>query len=601
MPAQDPTLPPVIAELIEAGYLDEVQVPAQGLPATITYSGLEITDQVVVHWYSVATDGRVSDWTKAWTLSPGEPDYDHATGTLRFVLPKMVITPAVGGQAFLNWELRKQRDIEATSSQRLALHVGRLPPVIQVRHSHQLQIAPALSTGNVEVVGPAYTSLRVGDVATLHAIRDPEGSPQARSYQLVIEAKHLGQPLMWQVEKTFLAAAQALKKPVDLYVELSLGGSAGVPAKFARQRYEVVPQLPDREGPVELPGVTRAEDIPEIDPADFPGGLDVLIPLADVVQRGDIVLLRVSTTRGTEDLRIQAIADLTTVKTGYLGVTLPQAWLLANDGQDVTFEWQVDRVGASFSGQPLGVQVQSGRILTWPNVPQATAEGQEQGDFKGFVEASRVTAGLRVEVPADFALRPGEVLSVHYDGDPAGGRYQTSTPISGQERAFFIPAQYLAPNMGGEAKRAPIYYTLQLASGAVMKSPNYQLLVNRLPASALTNIKCPQAPGGSPLSIRDLIASHGGQADVIQPAWLLMAQGQRILVSAIGVSRQDGSELTYTLLDGLASAPDEIATVLPVSFLQQLMLNEQFYIVVKIAFDTKNFMLQKSTPLQLVA
>ncbi|MBA1287314.1 hypothetical protein [Pseudomonas japonica] len=612
MAAQALLLPPVASSLITYGFVDDSEIPSTGLRGTVTHAEFIFGQRVKVSWYSVAIDGTPDDWNTTWTLIPGDPRYDDSTKTLTFDIPPEIIRRAVGSTAFINWAYRASLDEENpedgfVDSERLVIAVGRLPPPVQVRHSHQLQIAPGLaSTGEVEVSWPPYASMRIGDTVTLQAVRNPEGNPSNKSYPLTVNAEHLGRPLAWAVEKSWLMIAQAANYPVDFHVEVLPVGGAGEAVAFTRQRFAVVESLPGREPAIELPVGEQHPGAAALDPADYPDGLEVKVPVASVeslVKQGDTVLIRVVAADTIMSLYLPVRADLTTLYTGYLGAILPQSWLFAHDGEEVVLEWQVDRIGASMSGTPLLAQIQAARVLTWPNVPAATPEGQDGADFKGFIEPAKFqAAGLRVEVPETFALAPGEVLSIHYDGNPAGGRYQTSQPISAdQPRAFLIPPQYLAPNMGGEIKRSPIYYSIGLVSGNTVRSPAYRLSVRPLASNVLGPIECPQAPGGSPLSIRDLISDHQGEADVIQPPWPLMAVGQRAEMIVTGVSRRDGTELTYTLFDGPTLAPGQIETVLPVNFLEQLALNEQFYIRTRVAFDTVSFILQQSTALQLVA
>lgn len=602
MLAQDSLLPlpPPIVQLIEEGYLDDDKLPAQGLPVNIMHKDFQNADVVEVHWYAMDQDGNASDWVKTWTLSPAEPDYDSATQTLAFFVPARYIAEAAGSTVFLNWLWRPVGEFAYQPSQRLRFYVGRLPPVVQVRHAHRLQIAPSLSIGDIEVVGPVYASLQPGDIATLHAIPSPAGTPVAKRYAFTVQAEHLGQPLRWAVEKSFLNILQALKKAVDLHVELELGGSGGTLLAFARQRFDVVPALTDRESPVELPGVASSGQGVVIDPAEHPSGLEVRIPLTSLVQRGDSILLRASASMDAKSLYVKTLADLTTVKRGVVVASLPQAWLVEHQNQDLTLEWQADRVGASFSGEPLQARIEAGRTLGYPSVPQATAEGDVGPDFKGFVLAKDVASGLRVQVPADVPLRPGEALSINYDGSVPGSQYESSTPEGSDARVFRIPARYLAPNMGGESKRAPIYYTIATATGTVLKSNNYQLWVTPLSSTEMQNVECAQAPGGQPLSIRELELLHDGKADISQPAWPLMAAKQRVVIRAVGISSTE-QEVDEELLDQVVDQSGDVKTILPTTFLKRLKLNEQFDIEVKVAFDGVDFILQGRTALNLVA
>lgn len=593
-------LPPAIVDLLEDDYLDDDKLPAQGLPVKVTYEGFQDNDEVEVNWYAVDKDGNPSDWVKSWSLSPAEPDYDPGSKTISFFIPPATMAASAASSVFLNWLWKPMGETTYRPSQRLRFHVGRLPPVVQARHSHHLKIAPSLSSSDIEVTGPVYASLQIGDIATLHAVPSPAGTPSAKRYALTVQAEHLGRPLQWVVERSFLNMLQALKKSVDLYIELTLGGSGGTSVLFARQRFEVVAALPTRKPPVELPGVALNAKAVIIDPAEHPDGLEVRIPLNDVIQRGDSVLLRASTSGSAQALHIQTKADLTTVKRGVITATLPQSWLVAHENQDLTLEWQVDRVGGNFSGEPLLARIEAGRTLGFPSVPQATAEGDLGEDYKGFVLAKAVAAGLRALVPTDVPVHPGEQLAIHYDGSAAGGQFESSEPEVDDPRAFLIPARYLAANMGGQSKRAPIYYTITTAAGTKLKSANYQLWVKPLDTTDMQNIVCAQAPGGQPLSIRQLDLLNGGKADISQPAWPLMAPLQRVTVKAIGTSPA-GQEVEEELLDKTIDQAGDVTTTLSTTFLKRLKLNEQFYIEVCVAFDGVDFILQRTTSLNLVA
>lgn len=584
-------LPPVVEGLVY-GILDEELHALTGhVPVGVHNPDFVDGDEVFFFWQGVTVDHQPDDFEYSVTVGQGHPDYDAATRTVRIKVPVAhVKATGRGGRVVCGWTM--QRAGLLVDAQRQAFTVGLPLPTLQVFYSSDLQIGMGEFTGDLPVWAWPWPAMRIGDRATLTVLPE-DGSAGLSLVQSISDPAHLGHPLQWKVQRSRLSIWQSQRKAI--LMQLKVLTADGKRFAYARQRFTLAAAAGPREEPARLPPGAGGS----LDPDAYPDGLQVLLPEGLPVNAGDLLSLT-WTAAGEEPSVFQQIADWSTLHTGYARFTVPYSTLLAHNHRDVVIDWQLDSIASNLAGRPLSLAVRSKWVLKAPTVVGMASEtpGDQPGDVRGWIGAENVRfQGLRVRVPSDFDIGIDDVIEVHLEGDSAGGRYSTSIPASGT-RDFIIPPAYVAPNMGGEGKRAPIYYTITSPGAGSVESPKLHLRVAALAQTAMPMPQCPQAQGGITLSLSELNSLYGGKADILVSPWPFYQHGQRLKVLAKGVrGGQTGEQVLY---DG--SVSDSMLTQsLPVSFLETLTLSAGVDVSASVAFDTRNFMLARTAHLNLKA
>lgn len=581
-------LPPAINGLVHGRLDEELHLQAGYVPVTIHNPDFIAGDYVEFFWRGVDVNQNPDNFLYQTQLQPGLPEYDANTQTLYINVPIAHVTAAGrGGRVLCSWQLTSAGSI--TVAPRQAFTVGLPLPTVQVSYSSNLRIGMSEFTGDLPVLGWPWAAMRVGDRATLTVLPE-DGSAGLSLPQQIGSSAQLGQPVKWRVQRSRLLIWQLQRKAIVM--QLNVRAVDGTAFAYARQRFQLEAISGARAGAARLPAGAGAA----LDPGAYPDGLEVLLPEGLPTEAGDVLSL-VWRASGEEPVVFQQVADWSTLHTGYVRFVVPYATLLAYDRRDIVIDWQLDGVNSNLAGQPLLLAVRSRWVLTAPIVVGMTGEGQggQPGDIMGSISAEAVRfTGLRVRVPA-FNIGPDDVIEVHMEGDSAGGRYSTSVPEAGT-RDYIIPPPYVAPNMGGEIKRFPIYYTVTSPGASRVQSPMLQLRVATLPQTYMPMPQCPQAQGGVTLSLSELSSRFDGEADIQVSAWPYYQPGQRLRLLATGI--RGGQAVEHVLFDGPVSN-SEIVEALPVSFLETLTLSTGVDIRASVAFDMRNFMLTRIAHLNL--
>lgn len=220
--------------------------------------------------------------------------------------------------------------------------------------------------------------------------------------------------------------------------------------------------------------------------------------------------------------------------------------------------------------------------LTLPSVERSVPSGGGAGTLDPLL----VTAGAVVIVPEEIEPQPTDIVTVYWTGVVPSASYQTATPIVAGELKYAIPASAIPGNIGKD-KVVEVYYTVTRAGGQVETSDPYRLTVLVIPDDRFPRLECKQATGTNPATLR-LSAVPGGADFSISP-WVFIKAGQKMHMWAEGVNKNTGGDLYFDVfVDRQVTAAEEtvgVSALLPRSFLDQLKLDEMFWVDLEVSFD----------------
>lgn len=510
---------------------DEIDLEVLGdqqLETYIQYDDIAEGDKLRVHWRGATAEGEALDSVDIG-VEVELPDFDPVKKRMRVLIGNRYVTEGDQGYAFYSYERVSGMPAE---SGRTFSFIGVRPhrmehmPVTQAVESHALHIDPdALGSSGVTFVAPPYAAMREGDTVTLF-FRGYEANgdfDQEKRYPLKVEKDRIGLSLDWKVGKgefNFIKKGRA-----EVCYEIDFVGSTEV-LKGPVQTYRIdsIPAAPALLPALEIEGYTGGP----LDPEEFPGGLMVRVPAYPGLHTADWTLLHVNDEPGAAVLR----ADLSTLASGVQGVHL-DAQVLKGTTQ-LTLGYQVAREGLGLSGELLDIEVLQPRIFR----PVGVQDGYTENPAPNmWLDADLATAGATVTVP-DPGLRPGERLQLAWQGRSKAGQYDQTLPEgSTPPYRFTVPPTAVAANMeateSATAKRFPVLFRLLRDNLPPLESPPVQLRILPLATTRYTTIECEGATG----TTLSLAAVPEKGATLRLPAWVFMAQGQRLNVVYDGVKK----------------------------------------------------------------
>ena len=247
-----------------------------------------------------------------------------------------------------------------------------------------------------------------------------------------------------------------------------------------------------------------------------------------------------------------------------------------------TYEVQ-DRAGnlsVLSRAQTLTVDAQPVPLLM-PSVEKSLPAGGGTGTLDPLL----VTDGAVVVVPKEIDLQPTDVVTVYWSGFVASATHETSTPIEAGGLKFAIPSTAIPGNIGTD-RQVEVYYTVTRTGGKVETSEKYSLTILPIADGRFPKLKCDQAIGtGLPtLSLSSVPAG----ADFSITPWVYVKAGQKMHMWAEGVDKS-GVDLDFDIFVERPLTPGEesggVSAVLVRSFLEQLKVNEQFWVDIEVSFD----------------
>lgn len=240
-----------------------------------------------------------------------------------------------------------------------------------------------------------------------------------------------------------------------------------------------------------------------------------------------------------------------------------------------------DRAGnLSQSSTPVELLVLAqSRVLPWPTVMEAPGAGPNVS-----LNPLNATSGVVVQVPTSAVINPNEEITVIWRGTGVTGQYETSVAQPPGSLEFPVPASAVPANF---LKTVEVYYQLNApGSGVVGRSPFLHLSVGAvLPVSRFSQIRCDEAPGGTPLSLSAVPDGCHFSLD----KWVFIAADQKVSVWIEAVD-PSGLDFIYELVvERPVSASEVTAGVrgiaLPRDQLARMKVDESFTVCVTVRFD----------------
>ena len=220
--------------------------------------------------------------------------------------------------------------------------------------------------------------------------------------------------------------------------------------------------------------------------------------------------------------------------------------------------------------------------LLMPSVERSVPAGGGTGTLDPLL----VTAGAVVVVPGEIDPQPTDVVTVYWSGFVPSASHETSTPSEAGGFKYAIPASAIPGNIG-TGRQVEVYYTVTKAGGKVETSAKYLLTILSIPEEKFPKLICKEGIGsGSPVTLK-LSSVPDGAHFSITP-WMYINAGQKMHMWAEGV-KSAGGDLYFDvfverpLTSGEASVG--VSEVLVRAFLNQLKLNEQFWVDFEVSFD----------------
>lgn len=561
--------------------IDLEELGNQPLETYIHYDGIAEGDQLRVYWRGATAEGEALE-SVGLSVEVEQPDFDPVTKRLRVLIGNQYVSLGDQGYAFYYYERVSGMPAE---SLRTFSFVGVRPhrmehmPVAQAVESHALRIDPdALGSSGATFVAPPYAAMREGDTVTL-VFRGYEANgdfDQEKRYPLNVEKDRIGLSLNWRVGKGEFNFIKKGRAEVHYQIDF-VGSAAAIEGPVQTYRIDSIPPDPVLLPALEIVGYTGGP----LDPENFPDGLMVHVPAYPALHTADWTLLHVNDEPGAAVLR----ADLSTLASGVQGVHL-DAQVLKGTTR-LTLGYQVAREGLGLAGQLLDIEVLLPRNL----LPVVVEEGQPENPAPNiWLDADLATAGATVVVP-DPGLRPGERLQLVWQGRSKAGQYeQAMVEGSAPPYRFTVPPTAVAANMeataSATAKRFPVLFRLLRDNLPPLESPPVQLRVLPLARTRYPIIECDQASG----TTLSLAAVPGAGATLRLPAWVFMAQGQRLNVVYRGV-KGNGSALVELLRSELTSEEEvrdrEVVVNLDKRILSEQKLGGFFTLEVRVNFENE--------------
>ncbi|HKS11419.1 MAG TPA: hypothetical protein VJS90_00120 [Pseudomonas sp.] len=568
---------PTIPDLNALDELDLEKLGSFPLAAHIRYTGMQLDDLVRPRWVGASPSGEVFDDIGAEL--PVEAN--NLVNGIDIEVSNEAVQNAAGGWAFFSYTVNQM-----TESRRQFCFVGlrpqAAPETLSVLHglpSHDLIIRPRELTdaGFTLVVAP-YQAMQAGDRVILNLVGYDEYGDEDDDFAdtLVVTKDHVeGKMMSFNIPKYWFSYLEKGHALASYSITFADGATLASP----EQRFEIdsTAALPAYLPKPAIAG--HAESAP-LDPAKFRDGLTIHMPAYPEIAVSDRILMRWRSP--ASDLVLPVRVDPSSLVQGTIVFRLAADVLALSGGTTARLSYLYGREGASLSSEELAVDVIKPRSLSAPDVKGALPDSTPAW---GTMTALDAIDGVYIEVPADIAA-PGERLEVHWDGYSALGQYIATAPVRPENpRRFFIPAQYVAANLGrgeaDESKRFDVFYRL-VGSDHVDSVP-YRLRIKPFETTAFPQITCTQASGGS-LSLAKVPAAG---ANLRLGTWYLGAAGQLLTLTLSGVTAN--GPLEHVIRDRVAVTAEEaregVNAILAKAVLEQLQISSNFTLRARVSFD----------------
>ncbi|MDQ0127241.1 hypothetical protein J2W17_006241 [Pseudomonas lini] len=569
--------------------VDLEELGSDNLPTLVWFPNMENFRGhfILVHWRGCTALGDVED-SRADENYPIDGSLTPEGLPIRF--SNDTLQRLDQGWVFYSYSVKAPMAPEpGPESKRLFFYVGTRPTltshlaVPQVRESHDLALDPdirVLPPAGVTVSVPPYAAMAKGDKVTLlwqGFDRNANPRPPLRPVWEVTDAQ-VGRPLTRLVSRNEVLLIAAGRLELSYSIVYAGGGEDSVSAlqtlRIVAPTLQRLPELAIDDhggGPV--------------DPVRFPEGVTLRGALHPQARVGDTVMLNATVGTGT-DAAVSVRLDPSTLDSGALALQLEHAWLVLNNRKTAELTYQYARPGSVFSSEPLRLLISQPLDISPPILRDAVPEKGDEPN-EGRMDAANTTSGSRASVPLEAIVDETDTIHLYWGEPGTAGHSVVTTPVAGDWRAFDIPKNAIAMNMGagvGSRDRLKVFWRVT-PHGEPQEnwqdSEPFWLKIEPYPRTSFPAIQCVTAAGTSELSLKMIDDPKGARFELGR--WAYMAQDQILNIKVVG--KDYYLIQNHSLTETEAQAPS-FTSWLPESFLRnQIGIGNKFKVSVTVSFD----------------
>lgn len=474
-------------------------------------------------------------------------------------------------------------------SRRLFFYVGKRPtltshlPVPQVRESHDMALDPdirVLPAAGVTVSVPPYAAMAKGDKVTLlwqGFDRNDRPRPPLSPVWEVTDAQ-VGRPLTRTGFKSDVLAIAGGRLELSYSIVYAGGGEESVSAlQSLRIEAPTLPRLPE----LAIDGHGGGA----IDPVRFPEGITLRVALHPQARVGDTMMLNAMVGTGT-NAAASVRLDPSTLDSGALTLRLEHSWLLLNNRKTAELTYQYARPGSVFSSEPLRLLISQPLDVPAPILRDAVPEKGDEPN-EGRMDAADTTSGSRASVPTEAIVSETDTIHLYWGEPGTAGHSVVTTPVAGNWRAFDIPKNAIAMNMGagvGSRDRLKVFWRVTPSDEPPenwQDSKPFWLKIEPYPRTSFPVIQCSTAAGTPELSLERIDDSRGAKFELGR--WAYMEQHQILNIKVVG---KDYYLIQHHHLTEAEAQAPSFTSWLPESFLRnQIGIGNKFKVSVTVSFD----------------
>jgi len=585
---------PLVPLLGSDNALDIDALGSDDLVTYVQYPGIAVGHVIAPQWRGRANDGQAIDETAQQDVD-GRLEHDE-NGEPRMPIP-IVNSKLIAlnqGEVFYSYSYSEDGGVPGTfteESLRLFFYVGKRPwmsslllPVAHLQESHDLCVdIDKLQTQGATVTTAPYQAMAAGDELEFvwAAYRPNASQPIISRLHRTVIAEEVGQPLAWNLPYAQLRLIQdghalmsysvTYANPVD---------PAASPTQSAEQRIAGVPPGVPLLGALSVVGHGGGQ----IDPSLYPFGVPLRVPPYPGLQVGDSVVVYADGDSSSTQAALRL--DISSVDSGILQLRLDVRWLQAHYGEDVTLTYQYARAGASLSSAPLVLTVRRALHLLAPVLPDATPYDDDgSGILKGWISAGNAQSGVLIDIPEQDEIARGDTRWVVWDG--YNGEHRVDNPIVGSDWRYKVLPAVIPADLG---KHVTIQYAVvPVGESEPYGSPVFDLEIRNFeggwPELQAENPRVSDGRNGIKFSEIDSVMVFK------MGSWRFMAEGQWLKINAAGIRDVDGQTIDHELRNEREPLTEDeyfdgsVLAELPLSFIEQLKIGEDFDVVFEVSFD----------------
>lgn len=581
---------PTIRRLID-GTIDPEALKGKPLKTYAKYADPEYGHVLHQSWLGLAEDGTAIDVvTEIDVIPENEKEFG-------FLMPvsNHFVQLLNKGQVFYSFFLQRDRNIPIKEeSKRIHFGIGKhgLLSAPQIKESHDLQLDADAIDGAMTIAMAPYGVMTNGDKVKLvwrgtkaDGTDGPIYNPPVKtlSDKDTDTTNNPGQVLSWTVPKINVVQLRGGK--ITLRYEITYASPATQTDTLSAER-EILVEPP---AAAELPAPSVKDLIgTEINPGQFPDGIDVVVPVYAGIREGDQLLVygtRTGSGSGQNKNAIEYLKiDRTHIDSGKIGVRIAAQWLLDNRGGTVNLLYQYARADAAGSSALLALTVREPLVLPTPTVDHSVeANGRDE------LNPIMAINGAYITIPATATINDGDEVKAKWKGFGDGGSFETTLPSQLKPMKFKVPREILPPNF---AKTVEVTYTVTGQDA----EPPLQLYIRSL--TSYPDIECDKAQVGSPATLkRSDIPVEGALLSVAPWSFISTQQKVRLWLTATGINGERDIITVREVEPGEVSGG--VKARLLRSHVADIATNITFVLRVSVSFDGGNSTVVFNRPLSL--